>query len=125
MLHRTFCLLKTELTSQTMRAEFEARGIQVETGIGGIKSIKQTREGLRLIYQRHGNEIALDVDAVIVAVGWTGNLETLRLEAAGVQTQRGYIVVNDSLQTTATNISAAGDITGRMMLVQSTTYQKD
>ncbi|TAH53701.1 MAG: NAD(P)/FAD-dependent oxidoreductase [Chloroflexota bacterium] len=119
-------------TSSVMRQAFEARGIRIETGIGGIKEIREARDEKRetrsegreargekeLIYTRDAREISLDVDAVIVAVGWIGNIETLNLDAAGVKTERGYVVVNDALQTTAPNIFAAGDITGRMMLVQ-------
>ncbi len=112
-----------ERTSETMRAEFEARGMKVVTGIGGITRIEQGRAGLRLVYPREGNENALETDAVIIAVGWVGNLERLNLQAVGVETQRGYIIVNDALQTSAPNIFAAGDITGRMMLVQSAAYE--
>ena len=41
------------------------------------------------------------------------------LEAAGVTTDRGHIVVDDTLQTSVPHIFAAGDITGRVMLVQA------
>src|SRR5438876_4263036 len=41
------------------------------------------------------------------------------LSLAWVAMRAGYIVVDDFLQTTAPHICAAGDITGRMMLVQS------
>lgn len=111
-------------TSRVLREEFEARHIQIVTGISGIvrlEALSDTEK--RLIYGKQGQEIALDVDAVLVAVGWVGNVETLGLEAAGVQVQRGYVVVNDALQTTAPNIYAAGDITGRMMLVQGATHE--
>jgi dihydrolipoamide dehydrogenase len=37
----------------------------------------------------------------------------------GVETERGYIKVDSSLRTSVAHIYAAGDITGRMMLVQS------
>src|SRR5919107_4825284 len=58
------------------------------------------------------------------AVGWPGNVEDLNLEAAGVETRRpGYVQVDDALRTTAPHIFAAGDITGRMMLVQSATNE--
>ena len=59
----------------------------------------------------------------MLAVGWPGNLDDLRLEEAGVETDRGYIKVDDRLHTSAPHIWAAGDITGRMMLVQSATYE--
>lgn len=114
-------------TSVVMRQEFQARGVHVITGMSGITRLERVfhngASDLRLTYAHDAREIALDADAVIVAVGWVGNIETLGLEAAGVQTQRGYIVVNDALQTTAANIYAAGDITGRMMLVQGATQE--
>lgn len=110
-------------TSNVMRREFETRGIEIVTEISGLKRLEKSGKGLRLTYTRHQQEIALDLDAVIVAVGWIGNIESLNLDAAGVQTQRGYVVVNDALQTTAPNIFAAGDITGRMMLVQGATHE--
>ncbi len=117
-------------TSNVMRQEFELRGIDVVTEIGGIAEIRETRNENRearnekeLVYLRDGQRISLDVDAVIVAVGWIGNIESLNLDAAGVKTERGYVVVNDALQTTASNIFAAGDITGRMMLVQGATSE--
>ena len=111
--------LEDELTSKTMQGEFESSGIRVETGIGGVAHIERAQNGLHVTYLRDGQEIGLDMDALIMSVGWIGNVEGLNLDAAGIQTQRGYIAVNDSLQTSAPNIFAAGDITGRMMLVQS------
>jgi pyruvate/2-oxoglutarate dehydrogenase complex dihydrolipoamide dehydrogenase (E3) component len=45
------------------------------------------------------------------------------LDHAGVETQREYVVVDDYLRTTVPHIYAAGDITGRSMLVQSAEYQ--
>jgi pyruvate/2-oxoglutarate dehydrogenase complex dihydrolipoamide dehydrogenase (E3) component len=63
------------------------------------------------------------VDAVMLSVGWPGNVDALGLEAAGVATDGGHIVVDDTLQTSVPHIFAAGDITGRVMLVQSATYE--
>lgn len=110
-------------TSDRMRQEFEKRGIEIVTGTSGLTRLEKQRTGLHLTYTRNDAENALDIDTVIVAVGWVGNTQDLNLDAAGVQTRRGYVVVNDALQTTAPNIFAAGDITGRMMLVQGATQE--
>jgi dihydrolipoamide dehydrogenase len=40
-----------------------------------------------------------------------------------VVSERGYVIVNDYLQTPAPNIFAAGDINVRMMLVRSASYE--
>ena len=109
--------------SAALAAGFTANGIDVITGIGGVDGITRHGGGLRLAYRTGDRQAALDVASVMLAVGWPGNLDDLRLERAGVATDRGYITVDDRLQTSAPHIWAAGDITGRMMLVQSATYE--
>ena len=44
---------------------------------------------------------------------------SLNLEAAGVRTDRRYVWTDDYFRTSAPHIFAAGDITGRVMLVQT------
>jgi dihydrolipoamide dehydrogenase len=108
-----------EAVSDALTTAFARRGIEVLAGIGGVARIERRGDGLRLVYLRDGGEQPLDAEAVVLAVGWPGNLDALDLPAAGVQDERGYVVVDDTLRTTAPHIWAAGDITGRMMLVQS------
>jgi pyruvate/2-oxoglutarate dehydrogenase complex dihydrolipoamide dehydrogenase (E3) component len=108
-----------ERVSEVVSAAFSRHGIDIRTGITGLTAIEAAGAGRRLTYLTPEGAQALDVDAVILSVGWVGNLEALNLNAAGVQVERGHIVVNDQLQTTAPHIFAAGDITGRIMLVQT------
>ncbi len=52
---------------------------------------------------------------LLVAVGRTPVTDGLDLSAAGVAVdERGYVVVDDYLATTAADVHAAGDVTGRM-----------
>ena len=112
-----------EAVSKGIAGAFERRGIEVVTGIGGVDRIEGADRGVRLFYRREEGESSLDVGAVILAVGWPANLEGLNLEAAGVEAHRGHVVVDDALCTSAPHVFAAGDITGRMMLVQSATHE--
>jgi pyruvate/2-oxoglutarate dehydrogenase complex dihydrolipoamide dehydrogenase (E3) component len=112
-----------EEISAALAAGFRANGIEVITGIGGVEGITPDDGSLRLAYRTGDGSTVLEVESVMLAVGWPGNLDDLRLEVAGVATDRGYITVDDRLQTSAPHIWAAGDITGRMMLVQSATYE--
>ncbi len=109
--------------SAALAAGFTANRIDVITGIGGVNGITRHDGALRLAYRTGDRPAHFDVESVMLAVGWPGNLDDLRLERAGVATDRGYITVDDRLQTSAPHIWAAGDITGRMMLVQSATYE--
>ncbi|OLE35533.1 MAG: hypothetical protein AUG45_01440, partial [Ktedonobacter sp. 13_1_20CM_3_54_15] len=108
-----------EAVSHGISEAFRRRGIAVTTNIGGIERIEQQNGSLRLTYLYEGEVRQLTTEAVVMTVGWPGNVEALNLAAASVQSERGYIVVDDFLRTTTPHIFAAGDITGRMMLVQS------
>jgi pyruvate/2-oxoglutarate dehydrogenase complex dihydrolipoamide dehydrogenase (E3) component len=113
-----------EAVSVEMAEAFGRRGIEITTSIGGIEKLEKEDGHLRLFYTKDEEAHTLEAETVILAVGWPGNVEGLNLEAAGVETRRGgYVVVDDSLRTSAPHIFAAGDITGRMMLVQSATNE--
>ena len=120
--HASILGAEDELVSKVMREAFEDRGIQVITSINGIESLEPVQDGLLVRFSQQGSPQSFTSQAVVLAVGWAGNFDTLNLEAAGVKAERSYIVVNDYMQTSAPHIFAAGDITGRMMLVQSGSY---
>lgn len=112
-------IAEDEMVSQTMTSEFQHNGITVITGIEGINRIERHDQSNELVYGHNGAEQHLQAEAIILSVGWPGNVDGLHLDAAGVEVERGYIKVNDMLQTSTPHIYAAGDITGKMMLVQS------
>ena len=104
-------------------AAFDRQGVRVVTGIEGVTAIEQRGKAQLFHYGADGEACTLAVENVIQAVGWPGNAEALNLAAAGVETVRSYVAVNDYLQSSVPHIYAAGDITGRMMLVQSAGYE--
>lgn len=110
-----------ELVSDAMAEAFEERGVRIITGIGGVEKIEESENGKSVYYTREGESRTLDVEQVVMAVGWPGNADRLNLAAAGVEADRGYVKVDAALMTNVPHIFAAGDLTGRMMLVQSAT----
>ena len=116
------------LTSLAMTEAFRQRGIHVLDGVEGVDRIERAGDQLRLHYNVPTGEAraetqVVEVEAVVLAVGWPGNADALNLGAAGVASQRGYVLVDDYLRTSAPHIFAAGDINGRMMLVQSASFE--
>jgi pyruvate/2-oxoglutarate dehydrogenase complex dihydrolipoamide dehydrogenase (E3) component len=111
------------LISKTIGDSFAQRGIEVVTDIGGVEKIEESDQGLILWYKSQDQVKQVTVEAVILATGWPGNAGNLNLDAAGVQNERGYVLVDEYLRSSVSHIFAAGDITGRMMLVQSAGYE--
>ena len=113
-----------EAVSEVVAEAFGRRGIEIITGIGGVDKVERENGHLRMFYAKNDEAHTLAAETIMFAVGWPGNVEELNLEAVGVETRRGgYVLVDDSLRTSAPHIFAAGDITGRMMLVQSATNE--
>src|SRR3989440_88025 len=70
-------------------------------------------QSVRITLEHHGTEKTLEGSHVLVAAGRTPNTEGLGLEVAGVEvTDRGYIRVNERLQTTAPGVWAIGEVAG-------------
>jgi pyruvate/2-oxoglutarate dehydrogenase complex dihydrolipoamide dehydrogenase (E3) component len=109
------------LIAQTLVEAFERRGISIVVNLTRVNRVERSEHGLELAYSDADGEHRLTADAVVQAVGWPGNTDSLNLEAAGVEAERSYIKVDHTLRTSQPHIFAAGDITGRMMLVQGAT----
>lgn len=110
--------------SASVTASFASKGIRVETGIDGIDGIMQGTDGtLTITWKRDGDPVSQDVSAVVMAAGWPANLAGLGLEAAGVETARSFIPVDDYLRSNVPHIFVAGDANGSSMLVQAAVFE--
>src|SRR5580704_11287197 len=70
-------------------------------------------DSVSVVVEQNGIEKVLKGSHVLVATGRSPNTEGLGLELAGVQiTDRGYIKVNERLQTTAPGVWAIGEVAG-------------
>ena len=107
-----------EDVSAVVAAAFRDSGMVVRENFGTIESFVKTPSGVRMTFTKDGARDSAEAALVVVAVGWVADTAGLNLSVAGVETNaRGYVQVNGYLQTSASNIYAAGDITGRLMLV--------
>ena len=107
-----------EDVSATVAGAFRASGIGVRESFGAIESFERVRSGVRMNFAKDGRREGAEAEVVVVAVGWAAETEDLNLGAAGVETNaRGFVGVDSHLRTSADHIFAAGDVTGRLMLV--------
>ncbi|TKD69940.1 dihydrolipoyl dehydrogenase family protein [Pseudalkalibacillus hwajinpoensis] len=63
-------------------------------------------------YKVNGEENTIVSEAIMMSTGRKPNTAKLNLEAAGVDESKGYITVNESLQTSKSHIYAIGDVNG-------------
>jgi pyruvate/2-oxoglutarate dehydrogenase complex dihydrolipoamide dehydrogenase (E3) component len=107
-----------EDVSAVVAAAFRQAGIVVRESFGAIASFEKTASGVRMIFAKDGVRDSAEAALAVVAVGWRANTAGLNLGAAGVETtDRGFVRVDAYLQTSAPHIFAAGDVTGRLLLV--------
>ena len=98
---------------QGVRDLLEDEGIDVLLNARIQQVAGKSGESVSIVVEHNGAEKTLTGSHVLVAVGRTPNTEGLGLEMAGVElTERGYIKVNERLQTTAQGVWAIGEIAG-------------
>jgi pyruvate/2-oxoglutarate dehydrogenase complex dihydrolipoamide dehydrogenase (E3) component len=104
--------------ARTAAAAFRNSGMTVRENFGTIESFEKTPTGVRMNFSKDGQRDSAEAAFVVVAVGWAADTAGLNLAAAGVElTQRKFVKVDQYLRTSAPHIFAAGDVTGRLMLV--------
>jgi pyruvate/2-oxoglutarate dehydrogenase complex dihydrolipoamide dehydrogenase (E3) component len=120
LFHRGPRILPTEDEdiSSAVRTAFRGRGIEIHETFGEIESFGTTPSGVRMNYQKNDQGKCVEASLVVVAVGWQANTAQLNLAITGAKLDDlGFVVVDQHLQTTAPHIFAAGDVTGRLLLV--------
>jgi pyruvate/2-oxoglutarate dehydrogenase complex dihydrolipoamide dehydrogenase (E3) component len=107
-----------EEVSEAVAAAFRESGIVVRENFGAIEAFEKTPNGVRMVFSKDGARDSAEATLVVVAVGWVADTAGLSLATAGVETDhRGFVRVDAYLRTSTPHIFAAGDITGRLMLV--------
>lgn len=99
--------------SKEMQKILELENIDVQTGSQAIK-FKQTKKGkIIATIKNAGHEKKARFSHVLVAVGRIPNTDTLGLDKTGVKLdEKGYVKVNNKLETNIKGIYALGDVKG-------------
>jgi dihydrolipoamide dehydrogenase len=107
-----------EEISMAIKAHLEKLGVKVLTGKKLLK-IEEKLKGLTL----HLDGETLDAEYLLVAVGRVPNTENIGLESIGVKTIKGFIDVNQYLETSLRDVYAIGDCTGKALLAHVASHQ--
>ena len=89
-----------------------------------ILEFKKEKERVKIIFDVSGLKKEIVVEKILIATGRVPNADLLNVEKTGVKlTDKGYISVNDSLETSKKNIWAFGDIIGKEMFRHTANYE--
>jgi dihydrolipoamide dehydrogenase len=86
----------------------------------GVDKLEVSKSGVRATIKGAGVE---DFSHAIVAIGIAPNSEGIGLEALGVKTDRGHIVVDGYARTNVEGIYAIGDVTGPPWLAHKASHE--
>src|SRR4029077_7478081 len=107
-----------EDVSAAVAEAFRESNNAVNENFGSIVSFEKAATGVRMIFSKSGARASAGARVAVVAVGWAAETRALSLATVGVEAdRRGFVKVDEYLRTSVAHIFAAGDVTGRMMLV--------
>lgn len=102
-----------EDVSKELTTILEDEKIKIFTNAEAVKFKETTKGNISATIKTEGKEHKLKCSHVLVAIGRKPNTEALALERTGVKTdERGFIRVNDKLETNINGIYALGDVKG-------------
>ena len=108
--------------SQILERSYSKYGINVITG-AGVTGLEINGETCSVALDRQGEQIEINAEKVLVAIGIQPNTSDLGLDDVGVATDRGFIQVDRYMATNVPGISAIGDVTGKMPLAHVASAQ--
>src|SRR3990170_5251162 len=109
--------------SDLARKAFVKQGIAIHTGTRVERLTKGADRVAAAMKKPDGAIEEIAIDRVILAIGITGNVEALALEALGVRIDKGHIVVDEWCGTAAPGLYAIGDVIGPPWLAHKASHE--
>jgi dihydrolipoamide dehydrogenase len=118
--------MEDEEIGKELKKAFDKRGIQSLVG-HKVEKVEVTKTGVKVMVSAIGDastapsaplsEKTLEAEQALVAIGFRPNSKGLGLEELGVKLdERGFIEIDEKMQTNVPGLWAIGDVTGKLML---------
>jgi dihydrolipoamide dehydrogenase len=101
---------------------FAREGMTILTG-AEAKGLKTSESGVEAEIVSGGKSQSLSASHAILAVGITGNVENLGLEALGVKIERGHVAIDGHGRTNVAGLYAIGDLAGAPWLAHKASHE--
>jgi dihydrolipoamide dehydrogenase len=108
--------IEDEEVSKELLRVFRKRKIDVRVG-AKLQGVTVGKRGVSLTVEENGKAETLEVEYVLVAAGRAPNVEGIGLETLGIRTtDRGFVRINETFETSVPGYYAIGDVAGNQML---------
>jgi dihydrolipoamide dehydrogenase len=101
--------IEDEDVSQALLRSFTRQGMDIHVG-ADLKSVRAEGDAAWSEFVVGGETKRIRTERVLMAAGRKPVTEGIGLEAVGVKTDRGYVLVNETMETNVPGIYAIGDI---------------
>ena len=102
--------VEDEDISKELEKIYKKKGMTIMTN-ASVEKVEKTKTGVKATVKTATGEEILEADIVLSAVGVVANIENIGLEALGVKTDKGKILVDKYNKTNIDGIYAIGDCT--------------
>jgi len=114
--------VEDEDISKELEKQFKKQGMTIMTN-SEVLSVDTSGEGVKAKVKTATGEVILEADILLSAVGVVANIENIGLEALGIKTEKGKIIVDAFQQTNVKGIYAIGDCTPGQALAHVATKE--
>ncbi len=102
--------VEDEDISKELEKQYKKQGIEIMVN-SEVLSVDTSGAGVKAKVKTQSGEVTLEADILLSAVGVVANIENIGLEALGIKTEKGKIIVDANQQTNVPGIYALGDCT--------------
>ena len=115
--------LEDEEVSKELKRVFTKKGIEVHTK-AKLESAKAKETGVEVTFQTEKGEVKkYTVEKLLMATGRGPNTTNIGLEKIGVTTERGFVKVNEYMETSVKGVYAIGDVTPSPLLAHVASHE--
>jgi dihydrolipoamide dehydrogenase len=104
------------------RKAFEKQGMKILTG-ATVKELKKAADSVTAVVAAGAQSNEITVERVVLAIGITGNVESIGLEGTKVKVEKSHVVVDPWCATGEPGVYAIGDLVGAPWLAHKASHE--
>jgi len=114
--------VEDEEIAKALSRAFTKQGITHHVGVK-LENVEVGSDGVKAEIVSGETRAPIGADAILLAIGVSPNLDGVLSDKVNLKLDRGFVVVDDTYQTSVPGIYAAGDIIGPPLLAHVATYE--